>query len=59
MSEDKNFEIKEEELVDSVGGRKTRQASVEPTDLEARTRRAGGQRGGKIRFAGDIEVGEA
>ena len=31
----------------------------EPVDLDARTRRAGGQRGGKIRFAGDVEIGEA
>jgi hypothetical protein len=59
MSEDKNFEIKDEELNDAVGGKKIRQAPTEPTDLEARTRRAGGQRGGKIRFAGDIEIGEA
>lgn len=59
MSEEKNFEIKEEELVDTVGGKRVRQAPVEPTDLEARTRRAGGQRGGKIRFAGDVEIGEA
>jgi len=59
MSEDKHFEVKEEELNDAVGGYKIRQAPTEPTDLEARTRRAGGQRGGKIRFAGDVEIGEA
>ena len=58
MSEDKNFEIKDEELNDAVGGKKIRQAT-EPTDLEARTRRSGGQRGGKIRAAGDVEIGEA
>ena len=49
MSEDKNFEIEDEELIDAVGGKKIRKAPIEPTDLEARTRRSGGQRGGKIR----------
>jgi len=59
MSTDKNFEIEDEQIADVVGGAKIRQAPGEPVDLDARTRRAGGQRGGKIRFAGDVEIGEA
>jgi hypothetical protein len=58
MSEKNREELTEKELQDAAGGYKTRRAQ-DPTNLDARTRRAGGGPGGKVRFAGDQEMNEA
>ena len=59
MSEKNKEELTEKELQDAAGGYKTRAANQDPTNLDARTRRAGGRPGGKVRFAGDQELNEA
>lgn len=58
MSEDKNFEIREDELDETVGGKQIRRANG-PQQADRRTRRAGGQRGDHIRPAGDVEINDA
>jgi len=58
MSDKSHEQLTEEELRQAAGGMRARQADQSPTNLEQRTRRAGGQRDGKIRYAGDEEVTE-
>ena len=58
MSEEKR-ELTEQEMKDAAAGYRTRAANQDPTNLDARTRRAGGRPGGKVRFAGDQEMNEA
>ena len=58
MSEDKHFEIEEEQLEEAVGGKRIRRADTSP-QASLRTRRAGGQRGEHIRRADDVDIHEA
>jgi hypothetical protein len=58
MSEEKR-ELTEQEIKDAAAGYRTRRADQDPTNLDARTRRAGGRPGGKVRFAGDQEMNDA
>ena len=58
MSTEKNFEIDEEELENTIGGKQVRRAGG-PLQSERRTRRAGGQRGTPIRRTDDAEPHES
>jgi len=57
MSDD-NFEIEEEELDKTIGGKQVRRADA-PGRVDIRTRRAGGQRGTHIQRADDVDINEA
>ena len=58
MSEEKK-ELTEQEMKDAAAGYRTRRASNDPINLDARTRHVGGQGGGRTRFAGNQELNDA